>query len=103
MAFTSTIWHGYQGYALTASSDNRLTREEHQNLIDGERKLRDDQEELWRAYAILRDVVHDAGHTDLGRQAAQLGVRCLRKLSERFGRQEEVRKADIDLSAWLRQ
>jgi hypothetical protein len=101
--FNDAVWERLQRYALTAPSDNRLTREEHQNLIDGERRLRDDQEELWRAYMILRDVVRDAGHTDLGRQSAQLAVRCLRKLSERFGRQEEVRKADVELSAWLRQ
>jgi hypothetical protein len=98
--FNDAVWQGFQSYALSAPRDSRLTREEHESLIEGERKLKDDQEEVWQAYLILRGVVHDAGHTELGRAAAQLGVRCLRKLSQRFGRQEEIRKADIELSAW---
>jgi hypothetical protein len=72
-------------------------------LIDGERKLRDNREELWRAYLLLRDVVRDAGHTALGRESAPLAVCCLRKISEGFGRREEIRKADVELSTWLRQ
>ena len=57
----------------------------------------------WRAYLILRDVVRDAGKTGLGRKAAVLAVHCLRGISDRFGRQEEIRKVDIELSMWLRQ
>jgi tetratricopeptide (TPR) repeat protein len=101
--FNDALWRGFQGYALVASSDSRLTRAERQAMIDGERKLKDDQEERWRAYLILRDVVRDAGKTDLGRQAAALAVRCLRGISDRFERQAEIRKADIELSRWLRQ
>jgi hypothetical protein len=101
--FNDALWWGLQRYALYASSDSRLTREERQTLIAGERKLKDDQDERWRAYLILRDVVREAGKTDLGRRAAVLAVRCLRGISERFERQQEIRKADVELSRWLRQ
>ncbi len=71
-------------------------------MMDGERTLKDDQEERWRAYLILREVIDGAGKTDLGRKGAQLAVRCLRGISDRFERQDEIRKADIELSNWLR-
>jgi hypothetical protein len=100
--FNDALWGGYQRYALVGSSDSRLTREERRTLMDTERKLKDDQEERWRAFLILRDVVRDEGKTPLGRQAARLAVRCLRGISERFERQDEIRKADTDLSNWLR-
>jgi hypothetical protein len=101
--FNDRLWSGFQAYALTGSDDSRLTGDEHQRITTGERKLRDDQEEYWRAYLILRDVVRDAGHTDLGRKAAQLAIRCLRRISERFGRDTEIRTADMELSNWLKQ
>ena len=101
--FNDALWHGYQQYALIASTDSRLTREERGALMEIERKLKDDQEELWRAYLILRDVVRDAGRTELGRRSAALGVACLRRISLRFGREDEIRKGDIELSYWLRQ
>jgi hypothetical protein len=101
--FNDQLWSGFQRYALTASSDSRLTREERRPLRDNERKLKDDQEERWRAYLILRGVVKDSGRSDTGREAAQLAIRCLRAINDRFGRQDEIRQADIDLSKWLRQ
>jgi hypothetical protein len=96
--FNDQLWNGLQRYALTASGDSRLTREERQTLTDGERKLKDDQEERWRAYLILRDVVRDSGKTALGRKAASLAISFLRGISERFERQEEIRTAEIELS-----
>ncbi len=101
--FNDALWRGYQRYALSASSESRVTREERQALIAGERKLKDEQEERWRAYLILRDVVRDAGKTDVGRRAAKLAILSLRGLSDRFERESEIRKADIELSNWLRQ
>lgn len=100
--FDDALWQRFQGYALTASTDSRFTGEERKALISSERKLRDDQEERWRAYLILREVVHDSGKTELGRKAAQLALGCLRRIGERFGRKDEIRKADIELSSWLR-
>jgi hypothetical protein len=101
--FNDALWQGLQRYALTASTDSRLTAKEHKALASSERRLKNDQEERWRAYLILREVVHDSGKTDLGRKAARLAIQCLRRISERFERQDEIRKADIELSSWLRQ
>jgi hypothetical protein len=101
--FNDQLWRGFQRYALTASSDSRLTREERKTLTDGERKLQDDQEERWRAYLILRDVVRDSGKTALGRKAARLAITCLDGISDRFGRQDEIQTAASELSNWLRQ
>ena len=92
-----------QRYALNASSDSRLTRAERQTLTDGERKLKDDQEERWRAYLILRDVARDSGKTALGTRSAQLAIRYLEGISDRFGRESEIRMAEIELLGWLRQ
>lgn len=101
--FNDTLWGGLQRYALFADKDDRLTREEHERLVAGERKLKDGQEERWRAYLILKDVVRDAGKTDLGRRAARLALKCLRGIrTDRFGREEEIRDADTELSEWLR-
>ncbi|HZT31159.1 MAG TPA: hypothetical protein VFA33_14820 [Bryobacteraceae bacterium] len=102
--FNDALWHGMQRYALQAASDCRLTRTERARLMDAERELKDSQDERWRAYLILRDIVHDAGVSNLGRDAAKLALRCLRGINtDRFGRQEEIRRADIDLSRWLQQ
>jgi hypothetical protein len=70
--FNDVLWEGFQRYALIASSDSRLTRAERQAMIENERKRKDDQEERWRAYLILRDVVREVGDTGLGRKAAVL-------------------------------
>jgi hypothetical protein len=102
--FNDALWHGMQRYALKSANDSRLTRTERTKLIDGERELKDNQDERWRAYLILRDVVRDAGVSALGRDAAAFALRCLRGINtDRFGRQEELRQADIELSRWLRQ
>jgi hypothetical protein len=101
--FNDQLWSGLQRYALIASSDSRLTREERKTLTDGERKLKDDQEERWRAYLILRDLVRDSGKTELGRKAARLAITCLRGISDRFDRQSEIRLAYVELSNSLRQ
>ena len=100
--FNDALWSGLQRYAFQASTDGRLTQEEHQRLIVAERKLKDDQEERWRAYLILREVVRDSGHTGQGRRAAALAIRCLGQISERFERQDEIRQARVELSKWLR-
>lgn len=100
--FNDSLWWGMQRYAFGAEEDGRLTRAERDTLVVGERKLKDDQEERWQAYLILKDVVATEGRTDLGRQAAALAVRCLRNIrTDRFGREAEIRAADVQLSRWL--
>ena len=47
-------------------------------------------------------MVTEAGPTLLGRRAAELAIRCVRRISERFDRPTEIRDADIELSLWLR-
>jgi hypothetical protein len=101
--FNDALWHGLQNDALIAAEDDRLTRAEREERTAGERKLRDDQEERWRAFLILRDVVHDAGKSELGRKAARLAIQCLGRMSERFGRRDEIQMATDELIAWLRQ
>ncbi len=101
--YNDTLWTGLQRYALNASAETRVTRAERTALIENERRLKDDQEELWQAYLILRGVKEQEGQTPLGRKAATLAVRCLRRISERFGRAGEIRDADLELSRWLQQ
>jgi hypothetical protein len=100
--FNDRLWGGFQRYAMQSPTESRMTRDEREALIAGERKLKDEQEERWQAYLILRGVVQESGRTDLGRKAVLLAVRCLRGINERFERQEEIRQADIELSGWLR-
>jgi hypothetical protein len=100
--FNNALWQGMQRYALDAASDERLTRTERQALTDSERSLKDGQEERWRAYLILRDIVRDAGQSNLGRKSATLSLVCLRGINtDRFGRQKEILRADADLSRWI--
>jgi hypothetical protein len=101
--FNNTLWRGFQRYALIAENDSRLTRDERHRYIEAERQLRDQQEEYWRAYQLLRDVVRESGGAPVGRRAAELALRCLRRINtERFGREEEIRIADNELTRWLR-
>ena len=95
--FNDALWHGLQRYAIQAADETGLTRAERQTLMAAERKLKDDQEERWRAYLILRDVARDAGKTELRRKAALLGMSCLRRISDRFGREEEIRSGQTEL------
>ena len=48
-----------QRYALLADRDYRLTRKERERLMSAER-LKDEQEEYWRAYKLLRDTIHES-------------------------------------------
>lgn len=99
--FNDRLWNGLQTYATFAAEDSRLTAEERKSLMAAERKLKDDQEELWRAHLILREVVREAGPGELGRRAAKWAIQSLRQISSRFGRDDEIRTADIQLSLWL--
>ncbi|MBI4873162.1 MAG: hypothetical protein HY822_00870 [Acidobacteria bacterium] len=95
--FNDALWRGLQRYAFIAANDGRLTRDERRRLMAAERKLKDDQEERWQAYLILREVVREAPTTELGREAALLARQCLRRIGDRFGRESEIRAADIEL------
>jgi len=97
--FNDTLWHRFQtaGFYMSANAtdDSDLSARL-------ERRLRDDQEEYWKAYQILNQVVEQAGATPLGRKAAERAILCLRRIqTARFGRSEEIKDADLRLSAWL--
>ena len=100
--FNDALWHGFQREALSAATDSRLTRQERDTMIAGERKLQDDQEERWRAWLLLREVVRDAGTVELRRKAALLGLRSLNGISERFERRDEIQSAQNKLLQSLR-
>src|SRR5262249_33561285 len=62
--FNDALWGGMQTYVFQAATDSRFTRAERDAQIALERKLKDDQEERWRAYLILRELVRDSGRTE---------------------------------------
>lgn len=99
--FNDRLWNHLQRYALYGQTDGRFARPERRLQVALERKLKDDQEELWRAYLISREAVREAGRSEVGRRAARLGVQCLRRISGRFGREDEIQRDDIQLSSWL--
>jgi len=49
-----------------------------------------------------RAVSEEGKSSLLGRSAAKLAISCLRRISYRFGREDEIRQGDIELSRWLR-
>jgi hypothetical protein len=100
--YNDTLWRGFQRYAFEASGRGDTTREERDSLVASERRLKDQQEEYWRAHLILRDVVRETGGSALGKRAAALELGCLRRINtNRFGRSDEIRAADLEISRWL--
>jgi hypothetical protein len=113
--FNDMVWRGFQTAAFvyrdpdtreadyfTALNAATVSTTERARLAASERRLRDEQEEYWRAYKILNEVVTRAGPTPLGKRAAARALSCLRRISvERFGRAKEIRAADIRLTNWL--
>ena len=99
--FDDLLWSGYQRYGLTAENESRFTAAERERHLHFERQLKDDQEEYWRAYHLLREVMRESNDPALSRKAAQLAQRSIRRMSQRFGRLDELQAADRELSAWL--
>lgn len=100
--FNDRLWGYLQRYVFLAATDSRLSAEERTRQIALERELKDQQEERWRAYQLLREVITEEGKSPLGRLAAQRAISCLRRIDPRFGRADEIRQGDIELSRWLR-
>jgi hypothetical protein len=100
--YNDSLWDGFQRYALGAENDSRLTKDERERQIALERDLRDQQEEHWRAYKILREVMDAEGRNELGRKAGLLAQKNLRMIrTDRFGRQDEVAQLEREVSRWL--
>ncbi len=112
--FNDMLWYRMQDWIFLAGdrSDSAgrfpsysemqgLTRKEREFSLRQERRVKDEQEERWRAYKILAGVVAKAGHTELGDRAAATALRCLRLIhTGRFGRADEIKAADERLSRW---
>lgn len=117
--FNDMLWRGFQMYAFLGaglespctgdvfSGDvdcQGLTREERERFLKQERRVKDDQEERWRAYKILESVVKEAGHSELGNRAAARALKCLKLINtRRFGREQEIDSAIRRLSNRVRE
>ena len=91
--FNAILWNGLQRYALGQSLSWCQTRSERDATVARIRQLKDDQEERWRAYLLLKDVVANTMDPELKRKAARLAVDCLLRISDRFERADEIRAA----------
>lgn len=106
--FNDMFWKGWQSRTFLDNNTQDgmmlgLTREEREFYIEKERKLRDDQEERWRAYKILTGVVESSGNSELGKKAAIKAIRCLDFINkDRFGRKDEIDAGTKKLIKWLR-
>jgi len=72
--FNDTLWNGFQSWGFQGAASRTNDAERSAQL---ERRMRDDQEEYWRAYQILNHIVEQAGPTPLGKKAAERAVFCL--------------------------
>ncbi|MEZ5400360.1 MAG: hypothetical protein R2729_11880 [Bryobacteraceae bacterium] len=100
--FNAMLWMMDQRYAFTSAEDWRLLRSERERLVRVERRLKDEQEERWRAYTMLREIAREQGRTELGKRSAELALDCLRRMSERFGRLDEITRGIVELRRWQR-
>jgi hypothetical protein len=80
-----------------------MTASERRYFLRLDRRLRDEQEEYWRAYQILDRLRLDAGPTSLGKRAAQKALDCLVRINTgRFGREKEISSAQGRIVRWLK-
>jgi hypothetical protein len=105
--FNDMLWHGIQTSVFLDKERNGLqglTKNERDQFLKQERKTRDEQEERWRAYHILANVVDKTGHTELGKTAAIKAIRCLDLINtDRFDRADEIDQARKKLLNWLQE
>lgn len=104
--FNDMVWDGFQTFSFIdgeySSALYGLTGEEMDRFRALERRVQDRQEERWRAYIILRSLLRETGHTELGKQAAIKAIRCLDMIhTSRFGRVEEINQGREELLTWL--
>lgn len=112
--FNDMLWYGYQRYAFMGESSDEpvsmesptghgLTGEERDFLLKQERRVKDEQEERWRALKIFSRIVAQAGPSELGMRSAKEALLCLANINrDRFGREAEIKKAEDKLWKWLR-
>lgn len=112
--FNDLVSRGWQRYLFLEkdesqswSSDPRsqpgLTALERQTALNNERKLRDEQEERWKAYRIFEKVANESENAELRRKAILQLLDCLVRINVgRFGRGVEIRTAISDWKRRLR-
>jgi hypothetical protein len=105
--YNDMIWKGFQTTAFLRGDrpgSQGFTRDERDRLLKMERKIQDEQDERWRAYRILSEIMEQAGYSELGRKAALKAIRCLAMINtDRFGRSEEIDQGKVKLKVWLRE
>ncbi len=111
--FNDLLWQRMQIYVFLENYMGRfgsgdphsqpgLTRSERTTILADDRRLRDEQEERWKAYHVLEQVAREAGHTELGRKAALKIIECLGAINTgSFGRGQEIGAAIATWKRWL--
>jgi hypothetical protein len=103
--FNDMLWYGFQTWTFTGRygvESQGVTAEERVKFLEDERRVKDDQEERWRAYQYLTKVIEQSGYSDLGKKAAIKAIRCLDLINiDRFGREDEINQARAKLLNWL--
>jgi hypothetical protein len=119
--FNDMLWAGFQRYALVAHAGSRfcaawprdpscgeadgprLDAAAREAMLVQERRVRDAQEERWRAYLLLDAVAAEAGPGPLRRRAAAKAIEALEGINaERFGRGPEIAAARRTLARLAR-
>ena len=111
--FNDLLWKGFQRHVFLQRYDDPewtqnprlqpgLTRRERTEILASDRKLRDEQEERWKAFKVF-EPIPDGADPELGRKAALKIIDCLRIInSDRFGRGREIKQALSKWRSWLR-
>jgi hypothetical protein len=69
-----------------------------------DRRLRDEQEERWKAFEILQKLARESRDPQLTHKAVVKILECLTRINtNRFGRVREIRTAISNWSRWLRE
>jgi len=100
--FNDMFWNGFQTWVflndeqspyMPETSFRGLTKKERDYFLKEERRIRDEQEERWRAYHILNNIVEQAGYSKIGEKAAMKALKCLAFISqERFAGQKRLKQ-----------
>ncbi len=107
--FNDMVWFRCQNWTFVEGGIVAMARAQDLGPLEVEqfrrleRRVKDEQEERWRAYLILVPIVENGRPKDLRWRAAVKAIRCLDMIAvERFGRSDEINRARDRLLQWLR-
>jgi hypothetical protein len=105
--FNDMLWDRHQDWTFieggVRGNAQGLSSGEIEHFRKLERRVKDEQEERWRAYLILAPIVEKGSPKNLRKRAAIKAIRCLDMIAtQRFGRSEEIDRARERLLQWLR-